>query len=176
MIQCPQCKNTLPDWVNVCQFCQTDVSQVARSGVADDVGRHGGKLPDKTIWGLYYAISAMWLINGATTIIDALRPKKFLGETVPPGAWEYAMAAIGGVTIIIGIGLLCKLEIVRGVVNVLSGLNLLFGILGLIGSLMSIMVVGAFGLLFVFADLLRIIVAGATIWIIGETQSRVSNI
>ncbi|MBS1724987.1 MAG: hypothetical protein JSS66_18765 [Armatimonadetes bacterium] len=162
MITCPNCKNSLPDWATSCQFCNADVRGIPRPKGSDDVPRHGGKLPDKTLWTIYYVLCAFWIVNGGANLILALTSKQ-------P---NYISLAFGVFQLLVGLGLVLKLEIVRGIVNVLSFLSILQGLLGLIGSLMSILAFGALGLIFVLVNIITIVIAGATVWIIGETQTR----
>lgn len=76
MITCPSCKNTLPDWTTTCQFCNTDVRAVARPKGTDDVPRYGGKLPDKVIWRIYYAVCGFWVLCGGLDLLWALSSKE----------------------------------------------------------------------------------------------------
>lgn len=173
MIVCPNCKNTLPDWVTSCQFCQADVRSVQRTPNKDDVERYSYKLPDKTLWSIYYALCIFWLIGGAWDIYEGIpRPKG--GEAGMLGFGDMLSLAFGTFSVLVGLGLLLKIEIIRGIVNVISALNLLFGLIGLVTGIFALFTMAGLGYLLVAMNLLQVIVSGATIWIIGETQSRAS--
>lgn len=173
MIQCPNCKNTLPDWAQKCQFCQTDVSKLPRAAGASKVSASGGSLSStpKWIWPLYYALSIWWIIGGAISVAQA-----FVGNKGEMGVEDGFGIAFGAIRILVGLGLAFQVEIIRGFVNVISFISLIFSVLGLLSSLASILVFGPLGLLFVVSSILDILVAGTTIWIIGETRSRAPNI
>lgn len=172
MITCPNCKNTLPDWATACQFCHTDVRSIPRSKQPDDVQRYGHRLSTGTLNAIYYALATLWIVTGAFAAWEAVQPVKFMGETIQPGAFEYVIAGFGGIRALIGIGLAVKLEVARGIVNFVSALSLLFGLLGLVGSLMGTFLFGPLAILGVVENIVSIIVAGGTIWIIGETSNR----
>ncbi len=176
MITCPNCKNTLPDWATTCQFCQTNVQNVPRPRGAgptdpDDVRPHGGKLPDKTIWSIYYSICALWILTGAANIWDAFRT----GSSSGPNFIGYLFLAFGVFQALIGIGLFLRVEAIRGLVNVVSFLLILRGLFSLANSLLLMMALGAWGLILVVMSLVMIIVGGATMWILSETMGHAPN-
>ena len=90
--------------------------------------------------------------------------------------FSYAGIALGAFSVLVGIGLLLQAELVRGLVNVMSFLKLVRGLGGLIGSLLGIVFAGPLGLLLVVFSLINIVVAGATIWVIGETRTRAPDL
>ncbi|MBS1713516.1 MAG: hypothetical protein JST30_04190 [Armatimonadetes bacterium] len=172
MIQCPNCKNTLPDFAQKCQFCQADVTKVPRAkGSAkpgDVAGQSGRYVSHKFVWGLYYTISVWWIVGGAIGVAEPFLTAK--GQEL--SVFSYAGIAISAFSVLVGIGLLLQAELVRGIVNVLSFLKLVGGLGGLIGSLLGIVFAGPLGLLLVLYNIINIVVAGATIWVIGETRTR----
>ncbi len=53
---------------------------------------------------------------------------KFLGQEMGFSFWTFVGIALSAFTALIGLGLLMKVEIARGVVNFLCGLNIIFGL------------------------------------------------
>lgn len=70
----------------------------------------------------------------------------------------------------LGFGLALKIELIRGIVNFVAGLKLIFGLLGLAGSLMGMTFAGFLSLPFVIFEVVNIITAGMLLWLIGETD------
>ena len=176
MIQCPNCKNTLPDWAQSCQFCQADVTKVPRlQGAAKPgavAGGSGHYVSHKFVWGLYYTIAVWWVVGGAIEVVEPFVTSQGGALSI----FSYAGIAFGAFSVLVGLGLLLQSEMVRGMVNVLSFLKLVRGLGGLVGSLFGIVFAGPLGLILVLFNLINIVVAGATIWVIGETRSRAPNL
>ncbi len=104
---------------------------------------------------------------------------KFMGitSTETPGfGFAFILGTvIGGFTLLVGIGLLARVEIARGIANFLAGLNLLFGLLGLAGSLIGSVVAGPLGLLLSLKGVLDIATRAFMIFLIGESEKRAPN-
>lgn len=163
MIKCPNCQATLPDDALTCQFCGTAM----RAAPVQGSGRTSSKSYSNSGWErpTYYGIAAFWLVSGLWSVLNGLLLTK---------GGNYIGAAVGGLTALIGLGLLAKVEFVRGLVNIACFLQILSGILGVIttffmGSL------GGLGILLVLLDFLQIAFAVLMIYLIGETDTRGPN-
>src|SRR5213083_132352 len=113
MIQCPNCKNSLPDTFTRCQFCGADVAKVPRPVMPPKASRPLYE-PPKWVWIAYYGIAAYWVIGGG---MDVFRGVKALSGA---GFFAYIGIAFGVATALVGLGLILHAEIVRGLVNILS--------------------------------------------------------
>lgn len=186
MIACSGCHATLPDWAQKCQFCGTDVTKVARPVVAAKKPTSLGTTPS-WIWPVYYALCAYWVISGlghaAQTYHTAVTPVKMemfgVKETIEaPGFASFGAIlgfAIAAFRIVVGIGLAARLEFARGIANFLAGLSIIFGVLGLAGSLIGTMFAGPWGLLLALLNTVDIISGAMTIYLIGETEKNAPN-
>lgn len=186
MIACSGCRATLPDWAQKCQFCGADVTKVARP--KPDYPRDNSKplvAPAGWIFPAYYALCAYWIISGLAGIANAYHvavtpvTMKFMGVTTtetPGFGFGFILgAAIGTFSLLVGIGLLARVEIARGIANFLAGLNIIFGLLGLAGSLIGAAFAGPWGLLLSLKCVLDIVTSGLMIYLIGETEKRAPN-
>jgi ribosomal protein L40E len=171
MIKCPRCNATLPAWAQSCQFCQADVSGVARPVAAKKDESRYYQAP-KWVWIAYYVIAAFWILNGVRDILWGL---DVFGRQGEGGFFEsgisVGMLAVGFVTALVGLGLILKIELARGIVNVIAGLRILFGALSLFMTIPLIFIVGIFGFLAAIWTLIDIVLAVLIIYIIGETDS-----
>lgn len=177
MITCPKCNATLPDWAQTCQFCQADVKAVARPKPV--VQQKRGITPAASwIWPSYYAMCAFFALEGAAGIAQVFMDShtKFMGQEMGLNAFSFVSIAINAFTILIGIGLALRVEIIRGIVNFFCGLRILFGLLGLAGSVMGTLFAGAIGFLFVLLNIVNIATAAFMIYLIGETDKHPPNL
>ena len=110
----------------------------------------------------------------AQTIIES--HQKFMGQEIGLGAFSFIGMGIDGFTILLGIGLALRVELARGIVNFFCGLQILFGLLGLFGSVMGSLLAGPLALLFVFLRIVEIGTAAFMIYLIGETDKYPPNI
>lgn len=178
-LKCPKCSASLPDWSQVCQFCGADLKNVARPVRVTEKKRYKEFETPKWIWTCYYAIAGWWVISGLMDIgnafyifgkpLELLKLEKEFNMTAGP---SIVGAVIGALTLLFGIGLILRLEIIRGIVNVFAGLQLLFGLLGLAGSLLGSVLAGPMAIPFILMNIADIISAGMLIWLIGETDMR----
>jgi len=176
MIQCPKCQQSLPDWSQVCQFCQTDLKGVARPKTGDPANNRpvaNFGQPAKWIWPTYYAISIYWIISGAKTLISAIVTSMYaqqnvFGESVK--SLDVVGMIVGTLTILTGIGLIAKVEFVRGVVNVLCFLQILGNLCGLASLIMIGSILGPWVLVGIIFQVLNIATAALMIYVIGETD------
>lgn len=170
MIQCPQCKATLPDWAKECQFCNADTSSVARSAGADP-GRnvHAFEAP-KWIWGAYYGLAGYYVLNGAWGMIQGALMLSSAQDKLVMSAFPFILIAVGFIGLVLGLGLIVRNETVRGIMNFFCGVKILLGLLGLAGSIFSALFTGPLGIFLMFLNVLDIAVAGFMIYMIGETD------
>lgn len=163
MIQCPQCRNSLPDTFTKCQFCGADVTKVPRP-VQPKVQRSSYGEPAKWVFLAYYGIAGYWLIGGA---MDIFRGVKSLEES---GGFAYIGIVFGAITALVAIGLMARIELVRGIVNILSFLRILSGALGLWGALMGSLFIGPLAILFAIFSAIDVASGLFMIYLIGETD------
>ncbi len=172
-IQCPKCQQWLALTASVCQFCGTDVSRVPRpvvpvkQRVRGATSRHNMKL----VWRLYYFFSALWMFDGLRVVIAFLVPTldEFASGN-PFASWGIAGMLIGIINMLIGLGLILKVERIRGAANFLCGMNLLSSLVGLGMAILVSGALGIWGLVSVFISMLYVVLYGAQIWVIGETD------
>jgi hypothetical protein len=169
MIQCPNCKNTLPNGFTRCQFCGTDVSNVPRPPDAEKVVRTSFQVAN-WVWIAYFGIAGYWLLGGA---IDVFRGIQALPKA---GDIAYVGIAFGGATALVAIGLIMRAELVRGLVNILSFLRILDGALGLWGALLGSLYLGPIAIVFAIFSGLDVASGLLMIYLIGETDKGAPNI
>lgn len=163
MITCPNCKASLPDWAKTCQFCQADTSQVLRPK-QDQPDPQAFQAPTWTL-AAYYAVSALLLVSGLVGILTTLIASRKDGI----GLFDAISIAFDGIGAIVGLGLLARLEIIRGITNVICFLGILSGIRFAVVGL-GITFVSAWGLLMVIYGIIKIAVYAFMIYLIGETD------
>ncbi len=172
-IQCPKCQQWLALTASACQFCGTDVSRVPRpvvpvkQRVRGATSRHNMKL----VWRLYYFFSALWMFDGLRVVIAFLVPTldEFAAGN-PFASWGIAGMLVGLINMLIGLGLIFKVERIRGAANFLCGMNLLSSLVGFGMSILISGAMGLMGLLGVFFGMFYVVLYGAQIWVIGETD------
>lgn len=176
-LKCPKCGASLPEWAKACQFCQTDVTKLARPVNTETKKHYGAFDTPKWIWACYYFIAVWWILGGAYDVmdsfyvfgksIDMLKLEKEFGMKFGPNV----IGIIAGtLTCLFGLGLALKIEIIRGIVNFVAGLKLIFALLGLAGSLLGMTFAGLLSLPFVILNIVDIITSGMLLWLIGETD------
>lgn len=173
MIVCPNpsCNQKLPDFVQTCQFCGQDLTSVRRPHSDDPITGSGVK--PEAVSTLYYVLSTLILLSGVWGVIDAL----------VVGVGEYGMdlgnilsAVFSGAQVLVAIGLLAKVEIARGIVNIfcwigifLAGLSVVFLVVALLTPFGAILSPG-YLLVAILISVVRIAIYGGMIWVIGETD------
>ncbi len=172
MIQCPKCSNSLPDWAQTCQFCHTDISKVPRPKTAE-TNKRPLMQTAAWIWPAYYTISGYFVLSGIWTIVQiliSLSAKKSGVEVTGMGPIQVVMMIIGVLTSAIGLGLLFKVEIVRGIVNIFCWIRIASGILAIPTTIGMTVVFGPLGIVMLVAAILDIVSSGLMIFLIGETD------
>lgn len=175
MVTCPKCSATLPDWAKNCQFCGSDVRAVVRP-VETSAKKNYGYGPPKWVWAAYYAVSVYFILGGLADVmasIMATSQKDFLGE--PQG---YSLGVIlgivfGAVSALVGIGLLLRIELARGIVNFICGMKIICGLASAGATIAGAML---FGPWLLFIKVLDIVTAGFMIYLIGETEKSAPNL
>lgn len=166
MINCPGCGQKLPDTFVRCQFCGADVAKVPRP--VQPVQQKRYYEPPKWVLIAYYGIAIYWLIGGGK---DLYRGLGFMSDPNNPlGFLGMFSVIVGGVTCIIAIGLLLKLEWVRAIVNFFNFLKIAFGLMSLWGLVTASLAVGPIALLWIGMTVLDIATAVLMIYLIGETD------
>ena len=170
MMKCPKCQATLPDDSSSCQFCGAIFGTPVRSSSSRSPSSRPSSNSDKPVnlkWvqPAYYAIAGWWVLSGLFQLVMALSGGRFSIDLI-----------IGGVTAIVGLGLIFKVEAARGIVNIISWLQILSGIFTFgIGFLMS-SALGSIGALIMILAVVNVVLAGLMIFLIGETDSGMRDI
>ncbi len=172
MIQCPKCNNSLPDWVQTCQFCKSDISKVPRPKVAATAKRPLMQTA-AWIWPTYYIISGYFVLSGIWTIVQtviAANTHKSGVEVTGMGPIQVIIIIIGAITSLIGLGLLFKVELARGIVNVLCWIRIAVGVLSLPAAIGLAVVFGPLGIVMLISSIIDVLSSGLMIYLIGETD------
>jgi len=173
MIQCPKCANQLPDWSQVCQFCQADLKGVARPkpDPKTSPARASYTGPAKWIWPTYYAISGYFVLGGILNLINVLvlmrKPADELGGT---SVITTVGIIVSSITILIGLGLIFKVEAARGIVNIRCWITIAVSVLSLPTTIGLIALHAATGIVMTIWAIFDIVTAGLMIYLIGETD------
>ena len=187
MITCPKCKNTLPDWTQVCQFCQSDVSKLARPVQPQDRAIRGSSNTAAWIWPTYYFISTYFILIGIWHIFDIVLLLHAINADATkhglPGSSTMSFVIVpiifdiilGAIPIVLGIGLIFKIEIIRGVTNFLCFLNIAVDLVMLVGNVLSAPIAGMVGgadlvMFGMFLQVTNLCFNGLMIYLIGETD------
>ena len=157
MITCPKCSATLPPGTARCQFCGTDTTKVERPKQVK-VDR-GGYVAPKAIWAWYTVICIYWALSGVVTLFFGIK-----------GGSPF-MAFFGALDLAIGVGMLMKLSIFRGIANFFCWVNLVIGLCYIVGGLLGTTLFGPYALISVFYGVVDVVIAGLMIYVIAETQS-----
>ena len=78
--------------------------------------------------------------------------------------------------VVFGVGLVARIEFVRGIANVVCSFMVLSGIFMMWGSLVMSMISTPFGILYLCLGVLRILTSGFMIYLLGETDQFAPNI
>ena len=171
---CPTCQKQIISGVPTCQFCGSDLRGMApaqgkRSIFIDSdsyyVVHTGGK--PGWVYPAYYIVASYFVLSGLGGALLTLLNHKAMTEG---GLFVYVGLAFNAVGVLLGLGLIAKIEIIRGIVNFVCGLSLIFGILGLLGSLGVVLTLGGLGVLMLIQNILDICMNAFMIYLIGETD------
>ena len=129
MINCPKCNATLPDWAAKCQFCgNTFTPAPKRASANDEQETPGQSLNLKWVWPAYYGIAGWWIVSGLYDVISALTSRH------PGSLFSTISIVFAVITLLVGVGLIARVELARGIVNVLCFLQILDGAFGMLGG------------------------------------------
>ncbi|CAN5406940.1 hypothetical protein BH11ARM1_BH11ARM1_12460 [soil metagenome] len=174
MVTCPKCSASLPDWTQTCQFCQTDVRLLPRGVTAKKNIQYYE--PAKWVKVAYNLISLYFVLSGALNVVATINSthEKFMGEEIGFTFGTYIAIAVSAVTILVGIGLLLKVEVARGIVNFICGMRIIFGLATGGITVITALAIGPFGVLLILLKAFDIITAGLMLYVIGETDTAAS--
>ena len=156
MLTCPNCGATLPISSTHCQFCNQNLAQRPKSAGLFAQPAIG---PAKWIWPAYFAVASLWVLQGIATVFTALRSED-----------GTLTGLIGIFGIIVGFGLICKIELVRGIANVLSFVKIAGGALSIATGLIAMGTMGWIGLVFLAFGVMDVVTGGLMVYLIGETD------
>lgn len=162
MITCPRCSATLPPATKQCQFCQTDVSKVPRP-LSEEAKSVRGYVAPSWVWTWYTIVSVYWVADGAWQV--------FSGAGAFTKSTSVVNLVIGSALIVVGLGLLFKVRILRGVAHILCWVSLIGGGLDIIAGLFATIAIGPIAYVFALLGLIRAGTAAFMIYLIGETES-----
>ena len=165
MIHCPTCKATLPDAATRCQFCGAAVAPVGRP---IPPASRGAQPAGEFAWATkaYYGVAAFWAVAGLALAALALRPAP---DTLPLAS--AVAAAPGLLTAVAGIGLLLRLEIARGMVNIVCVAQILLFGWSPATTLFAGVVGAPFSLVRVAANIVMVAAAIFMVFLIGATDA-----
>ena len=167
MLQCPKCAATLPDGSTFCQFCRSTWAPPpgmrAPQRMAASTPALGQTYP--WVWKAYYAIAGWWILNGTLSI---LRATAFATEKDSGGG--ILAIVFGALTLLIGLGLVFRIDVARNLVTFLCFVSIVFGILGIVIMFFFAPVTGFWSVIGLASDILDIGLAGLMIFVIGETD------
>ncbi len=171
---CPSCGCTLPAQAQICQFCKADVRTTAKSVSRAAAAACAPKAQDMS-WQrvAYYGMGVWWIINGLMTFLASL--KFFNSMLAGAGAMFTGIPAIGMVIgvvfILVGIGLLLKIELARGIVNILSWISILGGAFRVLCFIFIGSFLGPMVFVYILRSVLDVGLAALQIYLIAETDN-----
>jgi hypothetical protein len=161
MITCPKCQSTLPDWATTCQFCGTDVAKVARPAPVKTQKKVYGYGPAPWVWVAYYLIGGWWVLSGGFHVFQA---------AIHPSIVSIITCIFAGFQVLLGIGLILRIEAFRAVVHFFAWVWIALRALDTLFGFGMIFFSPLIGILMVLWGLFDIVVAGLLIYLIGETD------
>lgn len=157
MITCPKCSATLPPSRVNCQFCGADTSKVERPKALKRESK--GYVASKAVWVWYTIICIWWALSGGLTLFFGMSDGSAFG--IVGGSFELA----------VGLGMLARLRIFRGIAHIICWINLVKGLCFILGGLLSTTFFGPIGLLVSLIGFFGVVTSGGMIYVIGETES-----
>jgi hypothetical protein len=174
MISCPHCKATLPDGTTYCQFCRNNfaagtAAQTAYRSQSDDSGvsyPEPQALNLKWVKPVYYGVATWWVVNALFSILSVFTG----GDAGTVGGAIVLLFSL--FALLVGLGLIFKVELARGYVNIICWLNIFGGAFQLLGNLLLSFMpkVGIFGILGMIFTVINIALSVLMIFVIGETD------
>lgn len=112
----------------------------------------------------YYIICCVFILQGAFDLLSGLGV--FGSKAASP-----VSLVVGAATILFAIGMMLKVDLIRGIANILLWLMIAGGLLSLWGAILLVPILGVFGVIMMVMCVVRIALAGFMIFLIGETDS-----
>jgi len=156
----------LPDAAVRCQFCGCVLKAPPTVRLdSRPPAKQSFLAPGAPAWAgtAYNLISLYWILSGGYQVVSALL---ISGDKGP----DYIGAVAGLLPIVVGLGLLARINLIRGIVNFLCGLQILGGVFGVILSFLAgdpIQMIMA---------LVQIATSGLMIYLLGETDTGPPNL
>ena len=122
----------------------------------------------KWVWPAYYSICAYFILTGLVGVIMTAISISRAKDGV--GIFDYVSLVVGAITALIGIGLVAKVDFVRGIVNIFCWIQIVSSVLGAASLLLAGLILGPFAILMAFWRLIDAVTAGLMIFLIGETD------
>jgi hypothetical protein len=171
-IKCPNCQQSVPAGFGTCQFCKASLQGVVRPNhqrknyfaYEDD---HSTQYFGKPTWvkPAYTALCFYFIVSAVVGMVQVF--SSFKGDLEPFKIMGIAIHAIG---LVVGIGLLAKIEFIRNLVTFTSGIKIIFGLIGLPGAVLTAPTFGLMGIVYVILAVLDIATNALMIYLIGETD------
>ncbi|AIE83391.1 hypothetical protein [Fimbriimonas ginsengisoli] len=125
------------------------------------------------IWPAYYFISGYYVLSGLVdvsrgVILMTKHKDNVLGEQL--GFFGYIGIVVGVITVVVGIGLLTKIEFIRAIVNFFCWISIISAAFGLLGSVLAGGFFTAWGILGIAMNVFSIASSALMIYLIGETD------
>jgi hypothetical protein len=111
----------------------------------------------------YYAIAIYWIISGTWTILSGSGILTHKDPTI-------ISIIVGAVNVLVGFGLVFKVEVMRSIVNFFCFLNIAVGLLGLWEAVLLMPFFHLLGIVLILTQMLQIATSGLMIYLIGETD------
>ncbi len=116
------------------------------------------------IWPAYYAASGWFLVSGGLDVLNGFGVLDRSHHIRP------VTLVAGIITVLIGAGLLAKVEFIRAIVNFFCFVRIALSLLSGIGALAVMSFNPGLGLLMLIFSILDLCIAGLMIYLIGETD------
>lgn len=126
---------------------------------------HSGGKPG-WVYPAYYTICGYYILSGLVGILAIVLNKK--SDLTDP--FSILFIAVGALSVLIGIGLLAKVEIIRGIVNFFSFVKILGALRGILGSFGMILLSTGLGIAYLIFNVIDLAAAVMMIYLIGETD------
>jgi hypothetical protein len=155
---------SLPGNYNICQFCGADVSAVPRPPEQLENKKAYKMVTQGTMNG-FYAVSALYVLIGAALLCLGLGLFGTISDFM-----KNIYIVFGGMTSLIGIGLLFRAAFVYAMMPIFCGLQFVLGVVFIIASIMTIdapaLKYGSIGL-----SVIQILAAGLMFYFSEETSA-----
>jgi len=173
MIKCPKCNQTLMDSAVTCQFCGADTKSVPRPITQKKEVRQRGFQTAPWIWPAYYACAGWYIFTGLVELISAVVAMNSTNDSAFGKSLSGFFAIgliIGAINVIVGFGLILKVEFIRGITKIFCFLQLGGALMSIGGIVMASGVMGPAAYLYLGQHIVDLVSAGLMIYLLGETD------